>query len=75
MFTETREVVPPAEAAIRLARALTDSAHSARALAHAYPEVGDEMRRASLSLVHAARDVVAAVEVLSGDRTGSTEVH
>ena len=53
----TTEVVPAEEAIVRLAVALTAAAKNARALAHAFPEASDELRRASLCLVHAARAV------------------
>ena len=70
----TTEVVPAEEAIVRLAVALTDAAKNAHALANACPEASNELRRAALCLVHAARAVTDAVEVLT-DGGGSGEVH
>ena len=70
----TTEVVPAEEAIVRLAVALTDAAKNAHALAHAFPEASDELRRASLCLVHAARAVTDAAEVMT-DGGVSGKVH
>ena len=72
-INQTAEVLPVGEAVVRLAVALADAAKNARALANACPAASVELRRASLSLVHAARDVTAAIEVLAGGRAG--EIH
>ena len=71
MLQESREIIGVEEAATRLAVALADAARNAHALADAAPQVSDQMRRASLSLVRAARAVTAAVEVLAGGERGA----
>ena len=72
MYKTTAEVVTAEDAVVRLAVALADAAKNAHALAHACPEASAELRRASLSLVHAARDVTAAADVITG---GKGKVH
>ena len=72
----TAERLPLDEALARVALATTDAARNVHACSHAAPEAGPELRRASAALVAAARAIIAAREVLTGDRTiSTTEVH